>query len=80
VEEPKPPPLAVAPPARRVNLAKPVRRAPTARALSALWRPLQRLALVGVVSEDRGEIEIKGKGRLRAYLLIVKGAASEGDS
>jgi adenylate cyclase len=30
--------------------------------------------------EDRGEIEIKGKGRLRAYLLIGRGSASEDHS
>jgi hypothetical protein len=81
VEEPKPPPLATAPPARPGQPGEAgAAQAPTARGLSALWRPLERLALVRFVSQDRGEIEIKGKSRLRAYLLIVKGAASEGDS
>jgi adenylate cyclase len=60
VEESKPPALACVPPGR-ADLAGEggAARAPTERVLAALWGPLERLALVGVVSTDSDEVRLQ---------------------
>jgi adenylate cyclase len=64
VEEPKPPPAGISPPARPNQPGEAGgASAPTARALGALWRPLERLALIGIASSDSDDIRVQ-KGAL----------------